>query len=444
MESQDSVRTSRKARGNCSKCGSVRKLHDSDGKVHLHGHRADPCKGSHKLPRNATRMSSADEENDTTRIGDPTDTSPPRPPTNLGLISSEAVGPVERDDQTIAHPTLPFRLMKHIPKAARPCTGRLLSTLINGILKEADKPSRWQALLTFGASILEQPIRGGRRHNLTSTVKKRVESFPTEWTRKWYEICSANPAAEKARSRLKMSEDQAVAAAVASKLEDGNIRAAVRILCSSDKPAREDKNAMEELLSKHPVPPSDRPRIPTNPSASPLQLTEEQILGQIRSFPTGSSAGPDGLRPQHLLELIRCPETGPELITSITGLVNLILAGTCPERIRPLLFGGMLIALRKKTGGLRPIVIGYYWRRLTSKSANAYAAPRAAINLSPRQVGIGVPGGGEATVHAARRFVGSMSADCVLAKLDFKNAFNSLHRDRMLAAQDKMFPELTP
>src|SRR6218665_3123531 len=125
-----------------------------------------------------------------------------------------------------------------------------------------------------------------------------------------------------------MSEDQAVAAAVASKLEDGTIRAAVRILCSSDKPAREDKNAMEELLSKHPVLPSDRPRIPINPSASPLQLTEEQIFGQIRSFPTGSSASQDGRRPQHLLELIRCPETGPELITSITTLLNFILTCT--------------------------------------------------------------------------------------------------------------------
>src|SRR6218665_1287465 len=97
MESQDSVRTSRKARGSCSVCGSERKLHDSDGKVHLHGHRADPCKGSHELPRNAIRKSSADEENDTTKVGDPTDTSPPRPPTNPGLISSGSVGPAERD-----------------------------------------------------------------------------------------------------------------------------------------------------------------------------------------------------------------------------------------------------------------------------------------------------------------------------------------------------------
>ena len=74
------------------------------------------------------------------------------------------------------------------------------------------------------------------------------------------------------------TSQHAVAAAVVSKLEDGNIRAAVRILCSSDKPAREDNNAMEELLSKHPATPPYRPRIPTNSSASPLQLTEEQIL----------------------------------------------------------------------------------------------------------------------------------------------------------------------
>src|SRR5688572_32292516 len=94
--------------------------------------------------------------------------------------------------------------------------------------------------------------------------------------------------------------------------------------------------------------------------------------------------------------------------------------------------------LAQKTGGLRPIVIGYYWRRLTSKGANCYAAPWAAAHLSPRQVGIGVSGGGEAAVHAARRFVGSMPSDSVLAKLDFKNAFNSLYRDRMLAALDEL------
>src|SRR5918995_3404919 len=37
-----------------------------------------------------------------------------------------------------------------------------------------------------------------------------------------------------------------------------------------------------------------------------------------------------------------------------------------------------------------------------------------------------------------------MPSDFVLVKLDFKNAFNSLYRDRMLAALDELLPELTP
>ena len=47
-----------------------------------------------------------------------------------------------------------------------------------------------------------------------------------------------------------------------------------------------------------------------------------------------------------------------------------MLEGKCPDRIRRILFGGKLIAHRKKDGGLRPIAIGCYWRRLTLKVAN--------------------------------------------------------------------------
>src|SRR6218665_1817498 len=42
-------------------------------------------------------------------------------------------------------------------------------------------------------------------------------------------------------------------------------------------------------------------------------------------------------------------------------------SGRMPKEIRPILFGGSLIALNKESGGLRPIAIGYVWRRLTAK-----------------------------------------------------------------------------
>lgn len=98
--------------------------------------------------------------------------------------------------------------------------------------------------------------------------------------------------------------------------------------------------------------------------------------------------------------------------------------------IRATLFGGTRFALRKSTGGLRPIVTGYYWRRLAAKCANAYVAPKAATYLAPKQVRVGVAGGSEAAAHATRRF---------LVKLDFFTAFN---KDQMLYALYAVLPEI--
>ena len=92
------------------------------------------------------------------------------------------------------------------------------------------------------------------------------------------------------------------------------------------------------------------------------------------------------------------------------------------------------MALEKKSGGIRPIAIGYTWRRIAAKCANSQAIASLSGYLQPIQLGVGTPGGCEAAVHATRRFVESMPADHCVVKLDFSNAFNSLHRDVMLNA----------
>ena len=63
--------------------------------------------------------------------------------------------------------------------------------------------------------------------------------------------------------------------------------------------------------------------------------------------------------------------------------------------------------------------------------------------LYPLQVGVGVSGGCEAAIHATRRFMDSMSEDSVIAKLDFSNAFNSIHRQCVLREVDRFIPELS-
>ena len=151
-------------------------------------------------------------------------------------------------------------------------------------------------MLSFGAFTLAQPTRGGRRHNLTTKIKARASDFFTTATKEMDTLFT--PRADLDRGgRGATGRRQSLAAAVAAKLEDGNIRAAARILCSDDKPVPINQTTLEELRLKRPALGADRPPMPNLPATAPIQMSESEALASIRSFPAGSSAGPDGIRP---------------------------------------------------------------------------------------------------------------------------------------------------
>ena len=62
--------------------------------------------------------------------------------------------------------------------------------------------------------------------------------------------------------------------------------------------------------------------------------------------------------------------------------------------------------------------------------------------LSPRQVRYGVRGGAEATVHAARLYLNNLDSASSVVKLDFKNAYNSIRRDKMMLVVLELCPAL--
>ena len=81
----------------------------------------------------------------------------------------------------------------------------------------------------------------------------------------------------------------------------------------------------QNLHDKHPRPAAYN-HLPRDDNLhKPVQVTEADILQAIRSFPAGSSGGPDGLRPQHVLELASYKEIGTGLVSSITAFTNLLL-----------------------------------------------------------------------------------------------------------------------
>ena len=173
-----------------------------------------------------------------------------------------------------------------------------------------------------------------------------------------------------------------------------------------------------------------------------LRVAEHEVRKAIQSFPAGSSGGSDGIRPQHILDLVhvQCKEASTSLLSTITDFVNMFLAENCPSEVASVIFGGRLIALRKKSSGIRPIAIGYFWRRLASKVANKYAIEALAEHFTPIQVGVGVKSGCEAAVHAAHRFLLSLDGDGLL----FETDFNTLRRDCLLDTLLREIPELYP
>lgn len=403
-----------KASGVCSVCLAVRQLHLKDGTVHNHGPRKNPCTGSHKPPLN--------------NPGDSAHATSDLPSTGPNVLTCGASSNILIPDWAVASRPL----VKHIPRSARAACSAHLSGLLRCVVSNSSDISAWKAVLCWGRVVLGLPKRGGKRHNLTSIIKKRISSFSVD----------VDVGEDELIGHVKKSRQVCFADAVAAKLEDGNIRAAVRLLCSDEKPAEFSLDSLAKLQAKHPAACPDRKPFCDPNTTSSLSVDESDVLRAIRSFPAGSSGGLDGMRPQHLLDLVNCVESASGFISALTSFVNLLLGGKCHPEIIPIFFGGRLIALDKKNGGIRPIAIGGTFRRLTAKCASAFAVSKLAPLLAPHQLGVGVPGGCEAAVHATRRFLSSAPNDAVLAKLDFSNAFNSLHRDAMLSAVFEFAPEL--
>jgi len=111
--------------------------------------------------------------------------------------------------------------------------------------------------------------------------------------------------------------------------------------------------------------------LPPSPSATtpPTYFSQNQIQAAISSFPHGSRAGPERLRPQHLKDWISISagDASTSFLTSLGELVNHLTNGHLPTALQPFLYGAQLHGLRKNNGDLRPIAVGCTHRRLVAK-----------------------------------------------------------------------------
>jgi len=133
-------------------------------------------------------------------------------------------------------------------------------------------------------------------------------------------------------SRVAVGFDQLAANLASKKLSKSDVRGALKILTSDASYVSPSESAREILALKHPPLPFDR-----RPAPTPLVAPFNVIVLSLRSFRPGSAGGPDGLKPQHILDMVQ-GDVSSSWSSALLDFVNLV-AGGVPKQVRPYFFG---------------------------------------------------------------------------------------------------------
>ena len=137
-----------------------------------------------------------------------------------------------------------------MPKASRHNAGQLLSLLLNDITAKPEEIDNWTRLMLFAFCCLDAPKRGGKKHtkSLSARINAKVREFHTNKLMR----PEAAPSTPKIESKRKQ-KPQELSELVSAKIEEGDLKGAIRLASSAETMAPNDKATLLLLRSKHPV-----------------------------------------------------------------------------------------------------------------------------------------------------------------------------------------------
>ena len=224
--------------------------------------------------------------------------------------------------------------------------------------------------------------------------------------------------------------------------QEGQYTRSLQALVSQGLADSSSAAVLAEMKAKHPQ--GQPPTIPDT-DVPPKAFSPSEVSAAAKTFHKGSAPGPSGLRPEHLMVVLKAapPNRFGRAETQLTRVVNTMVKGKVPAYVSPFLCGARLHAANKKDGGLRPVAVGNLLRRLTSKALVRSIEYKVRELLSPHQLGVGTRGGCETIVHTVKEALRRDPSKWVL-QIDLQNAYNSLDRSKMLAEVARQLPECLP
>ena len=237
--------------------------------------------------------------------------------------------------------TAPVRSIRFIPRVLIPLTAERLASALREATGNPEDCSKWWPLLLFPQRLAEHP-------------ESRKESRTIRNEKLRAQISGASQPPNDAGPTIhRESKELALRRAVRRQIDAGQVNKAMKLVTNDGKLMAPDAQTLAALQEKHPT--GSCVIVPNlvGETSHRLIIEKDSITAAIHGMSIASAAGPDGLRPSHLRQLIST-EAGASrelLIDALSDFANSCVSGYVPEKAAPFFFGASLCALRKKDGG---------------------------------------------------------------------------------------------
>lgn len=329
----------------------------------------------------------------------------------------------------------------YIPAVVASNVAKALIFALNQVTEKNDLES-WSQLFALPKCLFH--IKGvDQEHKYSDVLKNRTEAFLLgQWAILWRKAISENS------GPLIISQfSKNWKGIVIQKAEQGNISSAFKALSSSSL-SKPTKETFDKLKVLHPNVEEFKGILDFQMKKIEISCQEVNIDKTLGTFPNGTAPGPDGLRVQHLLDILRLntAKSAQDPRGAMHKFVHLVINGKALDYVGQFFSSARLIPIEKKdTDAVRPIAIGCVWRRLIAKMILRTVTEDAVKIIEPEQFGVANKHGIEKVVHAVRtaNFLNkNNSQDIGILSVDLTNAFNKISRSRFLQIVMKKLPKL--
>ena len=413
---------------------------------------------THKLIHSDTEVIEAKYDNDQHPIADNSDLdlafSAASDASTICYQLSQALTQDSLATHATAHPSIPslFDIANHTKIArsiSRPNRSTFISVmriLLTKYIQSADEESRHLAFVELMAlpSKALKIHRGGRNKKNKKNKNKQQLNQLQDYYQQLGQLPSSS--APHPRDPLECSASHVTrsqSVAKSTKLANDKISRALTLLSNSyvskasnllvqegDMLNASDPIVRSKLKDLHPVNPNPLPQMPPTQHIELIQIDHKQsFLSLLRSCDNGSAPGLSGWTASMILTCC----TDEFCLLGFMRLVQDIINGELPRLSRDYLLSCNLISISKPgSNGIRPIAIGEILYRFATKWIKSRVSESLPAVFEPIQLGITTRNGCETIIHQLQHLLTDESQTLGAVTIDFKNAFNSISRAKVL------------